>query len=176
MANEKVSSVIEQKTIRPKWVGNDDPWESFRQIETITLELTQNYRHSLGKYSRFFIELENHRFFGTQCPQCDRVYTPPRPLCPDCLQITQWKELEGTGTLETFSIMHFASIVNDDVRQLQMPIILAYVLLDGSSTLFPHLLKANPETIQHGMRVRVAYSDTPVQHPIHLMHFIPMED
>lgn len=176
MSEGQVTSLIEQKTVSPAWIEGDDSWEAFRQIETITLELTQKYRHSLGKYSRFFIELENKRFFGTYCPQCDRVYTPPRSLCPECLEITEWKELEGTGTLETYSIMHFASVVNDDVRQLEMPIILAYVLMDGSSTLFPHLLKADPKTVHSGMRVQVAYTDQPVQHPIHLMHFVPLED
>lgn len=172
----KVTSIIEQKTANPKWIADPDIWEAFRQIEVITLELTQTYRHSLGKYSRFFIELENQRFFGTHCPNCAKVFTPPRPICPDCLEVTAWQELSGAGTLKTYSIMHFSSGINDDVRQLQMPMILAYVLLDGSSTLFPHVLKADPTTIHPDMRVQIAYADMPVQHPIHLMHFVPMEE
>jgi uncharacterized protein len=176
MSDARVTSLIERKTAQPGWIHDHDVWESFRQIEIITLELTQSYRHSLGKYSRFFIELENAKFFGTQCPTCQRVYTPPRPLCPDCLHITGWQELSGLGTLVTYSVMHFASGVNDDVRQMQMPVILAYVLMDGSSTLFPHLLKAAPEGVRTGMRVRVAFTDTPVQHPIHLMYFVTSEE
>ena len=106
---------------------------------------------------------------------CGRVYTPPRPLCPHCLCITDWAELPGTGKLETYSVMHFASVVNDDVRQMTMPVVLAYVLLDGSSTLFPHLLRAAPDSVEIGMRVRVAYTDAPVSHPIHLMYFEAVE-
>jgi uncharacterized protein len=176
MSDLRVTSLIEQKTVQPGWINGDDPWEAFRQIEIVTLELTQSYRHSLGKYSRFFIELENRRFFGTQCPACHRVYTPPRPLCPDCLQITAWKELAGTGILETYSVMHFSSGMNDDVRQMEMPVVLAYVLMDGSSTLFPHILTAAPQDVQTGMRVRVAYTGLPVQHPIHLMYFAASEE
>jgi uncharacterized OB-fold protein len=176
MSDARVTSLLEKTTAQPGWIKGDDPWEAFRQVEIITLELMQTYRHSLGKYSRFFIELENRRFLGTQCPTCQRVYTPPRPLCPHCLHITTWKELSGTGTLATYSIMHFTSGVNDDVRQMQMPVILAYVLLDGSSTLFPHLLKSPPPAVQTGMRVRVAYTDSPVQHPIHLIHFVALEE
>jgi uncharacterized OB-fold protein len=150
-----------------------DPWADFRQVEQLTLELTQSYQHSLGKYSRFFTELENHRFFATHCTACSKTYAPPRPLCPDCLTITEWKELAGTGTLETWSVMHFGSGANEDVNNLKTPYILAYVLLDGASTLFPHILMA--DAVHYGMRVRVNYVDDPVQHPIHLMHFVPLE-
>jgi uncharacterized OB-fold protein len=175
MREVKVASLIEQKTAHPAWIDGHDPWAAFRQIEVITLELTQTYRHSMGKYSRFFIELENGRFFSTQCPRCQKVYVPPRPLCPDCLEIASWHELAGTGTVKTCTVMHFSSGVNEDVRQLEMPVVLAYVLMDGASTLFPHLLKAEPDSVHSGMRVRVAYAESPVQHPIHLMYFAPLE-
>ena len=56
MSDSRVTGLIEQKSVQPKWVGEHDPWNAFRQIEVVTLELTQHYRHSLGKYSRFFIE------------------------------------------------------------------------------------------------------------------------
>ncbi|MDQ7026852.1 MAG: Zn-ribbon domain-containing OB-fold protein [Anaerolineae bacterium] len=172
MSKKQVTSQIEIKQIE---AGENDDWQAFRQVEIITLELTQQYKHSLGKYSRFFIELERGHFFGTRCPQCEKVYTPPRPLCPDCMCITEWHELAGTGTVETFSVMHFTSEINADVSHLATPVILAYVLLDGSSTLFPHVLKTKPENVQIGLRVQVTYSESPVQHPIHLMYFLPME-
>ncbi|NWF70799.1 MAG: Zn-ribbon domain-containing OB-fold protein [Chloroflexi bacterium] len=149
-----------------------DIWADFRQIEVLTLELRQRYEHSLGKYSRFFIELENGRFLGTRCARCQRVYAPPRPLCPACLAVTTWQELAGTGTLITYAVQHFGSGANDDVNRLATPYVLAYVLLDGASTLFPHILRAAPENVRIGMRVRVAYSSGPVQHPLHLMYFV----
>jgi uncharacterized OB-fold protein len=172
MNEKRVTSQIEIKNIDSP---EHDRWESFRQIEIITLELTQSYKHSLGKYSRFFIELENKRFFGTACSNCGKVYTPPRPLCPDCLKVTEWRELKGTGTVETYSVMHFSNGVNEDVKNLGTPVILAYILLDGSSTLFSHILKISPESVHIGMRVQVAYTDDPVSHPIHLMYFEAME-
>lgn len=152
---------------------HDDPWKAFRHVEVLNLELTQHYRHSLGKYSKFFIELENQRFFATRCDGCQKVYAPPRPLCPDCLLVTDWIELEGTGRVETFSVMHFGSGANADVDALELPYLLVYVLLDGASTLFPHILRA--PSAQIGMRVRVAYVEHEVHHPIHLMYFEPVE-
>lgn len=160
------------QTAADPWKQAADPWGDFRQVEVLTLEWTQHYQHSLGKYSKFFIELENQRFFATRCEQCQKTYAPPRPLCPECAQITHWVELAGTGRLETFSLMHFGSGVNGDVRGLATPYILAYVLLDGANTLFPHLLKADPARARIGMRVRVAYKTEAVEHPIHLMHFV----
>ena len=172
MSEEQVKSKFEVNNIESK--GND-PWVDFREVEKLSLEFTQQYRHSLGKYSKFFIELENKKFLSTECGQCQKVYAPPRPLCPDCLNITSWKELSGEGTLETYSVIHFSPGTNEDVRQLETPYILAYVLMDGASTLFPHVLKADLDSIEMGMRVRVAYTDDPVDHPIHLIHFVPLE-
>lgn len=171
----KVSSKITVKSLEAQSEGHD-PWRAFRQIEIVQLELVQQYKHSPGKVSRFFIELENQRFMGTVCRTCNRVYTPPRPLCPDCLKITEWLELSGYGILETYSIMHFSNGINDDVNALEMPFILAYVLLDGSSTLFPHILKCNPQKVYSGMPVKVAYTGETVSHPIHLMSFVPTEE
>lgn len=152
-----------------------DPWSEFRQVERITLELIQTFKYSLGKYSRFFIELENKQFMATQCPTCQKVYSPPRPLCPDCLNITEWINLPNTGTVRTFSTLYFSPNTNDDVRALETPYILAYVQIDGADTLFPHLLKAPPDTVSIGMRVKIVYSDHPVHHPIHLIYFVPLE-
>lgn len=152
-----------------------DPWADFRLVERLNLEFTQAYVHSLGKYSRFFVELENQRFMATRCERCQRVFAPPRPLCPYCLEISEWIELPGTGTVETFSVLHSSPGSNPDVEQLATPYVLAYVLLDGASTLFPHLLDAAPESVHIGMRVRVHYVNHAVFHPIHLMRFVPLE-
>jgi len=173
MSEGQVKSKFDVQTIE---ISGHDPWADFREVEKLSLEFTQQYRHSLGKYSKFFIELENKKFLATECAQCQKVFAPPRPLCPDCLCITSWKELAGTGKLETYSVIHFSPGTNDDVRQLETPYVLAYVLLEGASTLFPHLLKTDLDSIEMGMKVQVAYTDEPVDHPIHLMHFVPMED
>ncbi|MEM6282353.1 MAG: Zn-ribbon domain-containing OB-fold protein [Chloroflexota bacterium] len=151
-----------------------DVWADFRQIERITVELTQRYRYTLGKTSRFFLELENRRFMATQCGACSKVYAPPRPFCPTCYDITEWVALSGEGTVKTFSVLHFASQSNDDVQNLEKPFIMAYVLLDGASTLFPHILKTDVEAVHIGMRVKVNYVDEPVHHPLHLMYFTPL--
>ena len=172
--SDKVTSQIDIQIIEPQ--SATDMWSAFRQVERITLELTQSYKYSLGRYSFFFIELENKKFLGTKCQNCNKVYTPPRPLCPDCLRVTEWVELSGSGTVKTFSTLYFSPGTNEDVRALETPYILAYVHLDGADTLFPHLLRAEVESVKIGMRVKVTYTEQTVSHPIHLMYFVPTED
>ncbi len=171
---EKVRSKIDIRV--PESAPAGDAWAQFRGVERIAMELTQSYKYSLGKYSRFFMELENGRFLATRCHGCGKVYAPPRPLCPNCLAVTDWVELSGEGVVKTYSVLRFSPGSNDDVRALETPYVLAYVLLDGADTLFPHLLKAAPDQAHSGLRVRVAYSDEPVHHPIHLMYFVPVAD
>ena len=167
---DKVSSKIDIEPLDA--AAEADIWAQFRQVERITLELTQSYKYSLGKYSRFFVELENRRFMATRCGKCGKRFAPPRPLCPDCLGVCEWVELSGAGELKTWSVLHFSPGSNDDVRALETPYVFAYVLLDGADTLFPHLLKAPADQLEVGMRVRVEFREGPVHHPIHLMYFV----
>ena len=152
----------------------ESDWRDYAEQLTISFELQQKYRHSLGRYSRFFSELANGRFFGTRCHTCKLVYTPPRTLCHVCQTITEWHELVGTGTLKTYSVLHFNADIGADVKIHEGPILLAYVLMDGSNTLFPHQLKCNSEQVQIGLRVKISYVSDPVSHPLHLMHFVPV--
>ncbi len=171
----KIAGKLDQKRVEDPAGREPDPWADFREIELIGLNWEQSYRHSLGKYSRFFLELENRRFFGTRCSDCDKVWAPPRPLCPDCLSITSWIELTGRGSLAGFSVLHYAPA---QAASLETPYVLAYVQLEGADTLFAHLLKnyGDVDSVQIGMPVQVIYEDQPVDHPIHLMAFEPVKE
>lgn len=167
-----VNSKLKQLTVPHPTGQTPDPWAAFREVEILELNWTQNYRHSLGKYSRFFLELENRRFLATRCPKCTNTWAPPRPVCPEDLTTTEWVELSGEGYLVSFSVLHYASAM---VTSLKTPYVLAYVKLDGADTLFTHLLQnfGDISRVQYGLPVRVVYNDGPVDHPIMLMAFEP---
>lgn len=131
----------------------------------------QTYRHSLGQYSKFFLALEEHKLLATRCEQCGKGGLPLRPVCADDLQITPWIELDGKGTLEGFSVLYSAPAFIAEPT----PYVLAYVRVDGASTLFTHLLRkfTSLERVRVGMRVRVVYATQLVQYPIQLMWFEP---
>ena len=167
-----VNNKLTHETVADPLNRDPDPWADFREIEILELNWAQKYRHSLGKYSKFFLELENGRFLATRCPTCGTVYAPPRPVCPNELAVTAWFELSGRGELVSWSVLHYAPKMLD---WLKTPYVLAYVRLDGADTIFAHLLQGVDDlsTLQHGMRVQIAYNDGPVEHPILLMAFEP---
>ena len=152
--------------------GDEDPWADFRDIMRIEWKMEITYRHCLGKYSKFFIELENKKFFATECPKCSFVWGIPRPVCPDCLEITKWKELPGTGKLVSFSISEFVPAF----MKVELPYVLAMVKMDGADSLFTHQLRnwgTDRSKIKVGMPVKVAYAKEPVEHPMLLMWYEP---
>jgi uncharacterized OB-fold protein len=149
-----------------------DPWADFREIMRIELKMDFTYKHILGKYSKFFIELANKKFVTTECKNCGKVWGIPRPLCSDCMSITSWKELPGTGTLESYSVSNFVP----SFMKVEIPYVLAIVKLDGADTLFTHQLRNygdSTDALKTGMKVKVAYTDEKVDHPMLLMHFEP---
>ncbi len=168
-----VTSKIEQRIVPDPQGRDPDPWAAFREIEIIGLEWTQRYRHSLGKYSKFFLALEEGKFLATRCERCQKTWAPPRPACPGCLRPTAWVELSGRGTLISWSVLHHAPKMLAD--QLPTPYVLAYVRLAGADTLFAHLLQgvADNSTLAHGLPVRVVFNRGPVDHPMMLMKFEP---
>ena len=171
MSMAKVVNKLDQKLVQDPENRSSDPWSEFREIEIIGLEWIQKYKHSLGKYSKFFLALEEGKFLATQCKNCSNTWSPPRPACPDCLQPTSWVELSGQGELISWSVLHFAPKMLAD--KLETPYILAYVKMDGADTLFAHLLRnfGKIEELYHGMPVNVVFSQEAVDHPIMLMWF-----
>lgn len=175
MGLELVSNLMEVFTAEDPMAfqhPEGDPWADFREVMRIEWKMDFTYKHVLGKYSKFFIELANGKFVTTECKQCGKVWAIPRPMCADCLGITRWKELPGTGTLESFSVSYFVPAF----MEVEIPYILAMVKLDGADTLFTHQLRNygdSTDAIKVGMPVKVAYATEPVTHPMLLMHFEP---
>ena len=167
-----VTNKLDQITANDPENRSPDPWADFRDVEILNLEWTQRYKHSLGKYSRFFLALEEGKFLATRCSGCQQTWSPPRPACPTCLQPTAWVELTGQGELVSWSVLHYAPKMLAD--SLSTPYVLAYVRLDGADTLFAHLLQFEGafSELRHGLPVQVAYNEGPVEHPIMLMNFV----
>ncbi len=135
----QVTNKLDHQTVTDPENRTVDPWADFREVEVIGLEWVQKYKHSLGKYSKFFLALEDGEFLATKCEHCGRSWSPPRPACPDCLRPTSWVELSGKGELISWSVLHYAPKMLAD--RLKTPYVLAYVKMDGADTLFAHLLR-----------------------------------
>ena len=170
LVNRKLESIVAENPTR--LFSDQDTWESFREIEIIDFSLTATIRHSLGKLSKFFLELENQRLMGTRCPKCTKVWMPPRSICPDDLVIMEWVDVPGQGTIEAACMS--PQTVDTAVKNEQIG--LAYVTLNGASTsLFQQIRNFSSESLLiPGLPVKAVWSDRAVEHPMQLFWFEPI--
>ena len=150
-----------------------DPWREFRRVEIIDLKLDFRFRHSLGKCSRFFLELEKRRLLATRCGRCGTVWMPPRPACGNDLAVTEWIELSGHGTLAAAT----ECAVTLPTAAGQDRLVLGYVALDGASTLLLQRIRnfGDVRRLTAGLSVQVVWAKGEVAHPMELFWFEPAE-
>ena len=160
----KVESKLGQQSLS----FEQDSFEDFRDIELLDIKHEFQYRHSLGKVSKFFLALEEGKLLATKCERCQTVWTPPRAVCPNDLTVTHWLELSGKGTLESWTLCPKAP----SYAKTDEPYILAYVRLEGASTLFLHQLRnCNTNALAYGLEVKTVFGPSAVKHPLELFWF-----
>ncbi|MDP9823151.1 Zn-ribbon domain-containing OB-fold protein [Nocardioides massiliensis] len=105
--------------------------------------------------SAFYLALEEGRLIGQRCPECGKVYVPPRSACPaDGTPTTDEVELSDTGTVTTFCVVNVPFLG----QKITPPYVSAYVLLDGADIAFLHLILDIPaEEVRMGMRVKAVW-------------------
>ena len=111
-------------------VPMDQPLEIPDKMEVV-------YKYSYGGQSRFFREIrENKRIYGGKCPQCGKVYCPPRAHCSLCYQPTNGC-LANFREMNTFTVQYLST----SAFIKKVPFFCVYVQLDGTD----FLLMANME-------------------------------
>ncbi|MBM3131951.1 MAG: Zn-ribbon domain-containing OB-fold protein [Chloroflexi bacterium] len=116
------------------------------------------FSHDIGETSsKFLIELRDHaRIMGTKCPECGRVFLPPRAFCERCFIPLKdhWVELEPRGTLEAFTIVTDAYAPAGLPRP---PYVICLVKLGGSDTAIPQTLQgldlSDPRRVARELKV-----------------------
>jgi hypothetical protein len=135
----------------------------YSRLLTVTWTNPMPYEWSIGKYgSRFFEEIKKHRrFIGIRCPQCGKVYMPPRRLCGPCFrELDELVVLPVTGTLTAFSIVNYPFLDPETGEQRPIPYTYGYIRIDGSDSIFSHLIhETDVNKIKVGMRVRAVFKN-----------------
>lgn len=105
--------------------------------------------------SSFYRALADGRIVGQRCPECGKVYVPPRSACPaDGTPTAEEVELSDTGTVTTFCVVNVPFLG----QKITPPYVSAYVLLDGADIAFLHLILDIPaEEVRMGMRVKAVW-------------------
>lgn len=125
-------------------------------VTMVTTPVHLSYQHSASEQeSRYLRGLAEGRLIGQRCPECRKVYIPPRGACPtDGIPTEEEVELPDRGTVTTFCIVNVPFLG----QRIQPPYVAAYVLLDGADIAFLHLvLGVAADEVRMGMRVEAAW-------------------
>ena len=146
--------------------------EPVRKIRT---PIRLDYTMTAGEaQSRFLRQIANGKIFGQRCPECEKVYVPPRGSCPTCGIATRDEvELADKGTVTTFCIVNipFAGAA------VEVPYVCASVLLDGADITLFHLVQEVPvDEVRMGMRVEAVWAPPEKRGPTleSIKHFRPI--
>jgi hypothetical protein len=145
-------------------------------VRSIRTPVALDYRYTPGlAASRFLRAVAEGRLIGQRCPECGRVYVPPRGSCPtDGVPMEEEVQLADTGVITTFCVVNvpFAG------HAIEMPYVAASIVLDGADISFQHLVQGVPaDRVRIGMRVRAVWRPREEWGPTleNIRHFEPVE-
>jgi len=110
--------------------------------------------------------------YGIRCPDCGKVYVPPRSVCGSCFtSTTDWVPLNGTGVVESFTTVHYP----ESVHPAEAPFLIGLIRLEGADTAMAHLIRGIQEPeLQIGLRVTAVFADNRCGHILDISHFEPL--
>ncbi|HKT01706.1 MAG TPA: OB-fold domain-containing protein [Rugosimonospora sp.] len=149
-------------------------------VEQITMTTTPvhlSYEHMVSpEETRYLHGLAEGRILGQRCPECGKVYIPPRGACPtDGVPTTDEVELRDVGTVTTFCIVNVPFLG----QRVKPPYVAAHILLDGADIPLQHLILGCPaEQVRMGMRVRAVWKPREQwgTTPQNIDHFEPADE
>jgi uncharacterized OB-fold protein len=91
------------------------------------------------------------------CADHDHFCWPPAGRCPKCHSPISWRESEGKGTVETFSIVRRPTQAEWKGKE---PYIIVFVRLDDGGRILSNLVDCPPEDARCGARVTCGFVET----------------
>ena len=122
-------------------------------VTEIVTPIRLDYTYTPGTApSQFLRGMKEGRIVCRRCPQCSKVYVPPRGSCPMCgVEFAEEVEVADTGTLVTFAVVN----VNFANRVIELPYVSGEVLFDGADTTSMVLVQGiAAHEVRMGMRVK----------------------
>ena len=145
------------------------------EIVMIPQDITVPYVYSMGAIgSRFFVELrDNKKIMAIKCPQCNRVYVPPRLTCARCfVNMEEWVELDGKGALLTYTMVNYPL----PIHPVEAPFAYGVIKLDGADTGLTHMLgEVDFADIKIGMRLEPVFKENREGDILDIKYFRPVK-
>lgn len=103
----------------------------------------------------FWDAAHRHELSVQACADCGHMFTPPGPVCPECLgDKLQWKTVSGRGVVESWVVFHqqyFKGFEKD------LPYNVAMIRLDEGPFLFTNILEIDNGDLRRGLQVEVVF-------------------
>ena len=115
-----------------------------------------DYTITAGRHLTSYLRaLAKRKILGGRCPECKKVYLPPRGCCPTCgVPADHEVDVADRGTVTTFCIIN----IPFDAAAFPPPYAAVAILLDGDDMPILHLLRGIPPSdVRMGMRVRAVW-------------------
>ena len=101
-----------------------------------------------------------HRLLVQQCARCFHCQLPPAPICSACHAVdTRLREVSGTGTLYTYTVVHRAVAIEQS-----LPFVIAVIELDMTSIangnrvrMMSNIVDARADELRIGQPVTVVW-------------------
>ena len=119
--------------------------------------------------SSFYKFVGENRLMAAKCIECGNVLLPPKPMCTKCLSTNlKWIELEGTGTLLSYTVIHVAP----EQFQSMTPYTVGIVEFKNGLRLPGMIRDVNPEEVKIGMDLKIDFdTSTSSQWPAWTRYF-----
>lgn len=136
---------------------------TIEQNPQLTIKSTGSmpYEWSIGKYgSRFFQEIkEKKRFIGIRCPECKKVYVPPRRVCGPCFkELEELVPLPNKGKITAFTVVNYPFCDPNTGDQRPIPYTYGYIQIEGADNIFSHIInETDVNKIKVGMTVKAKF-------------------
>ena len=156
-ADERVGSIRDIECFEPADGPRHRPHQQRHDpVTMVTTPIALRVQHTASPQETAYLRgLADGRILGQRCPQCGKVYIPPRGACPvDGVPTTDEVELPDRGIVTTFCIVNVPFLG----QRIKPPYVAAYVLLDGADIAFLHLiLDCRADEVRMGMRVAAVW-------------------
>ncbi len=134
----------------------------------LTLELQLRYAYTPGGLRPYFEALQQGQALASRCPQCQRIWFPPRLLCSYDRSTTEWVRLSGRGRI--ISVTCGTSRL--PLAQTSSHHCFALLALDGAdNTSFARVI-GDERVLQKGARVRLSAAAAATPHPAQSACFV----
>jgi hypothetical protein len=130
-------------------------------VRFISQMVNLDYKIVTSPIGRRFDELMREgRIVGHRCPECERVYVPPRGFCPLCCVITGSEhetDVKDQGVVTSFTVI---TPIQYRGQQERDEYVLANVLLDGASGTIgqQRIGGIDNDKVRMGMRVKAVWN------------------